>query len=165
MWWFKLVWHVKWITIQLGVGVYKLYFWWELSCLQKSLDGSFFSSWLFIMHIKVTFISAPLLLVVTNKALYCCCSISVIYCLRVKLCFIQPVCCFCFKQMFKVPLLWVVKGSYFDFGESPTTGWQGCKVKKHFHCLIIYIYLYLPCSLTPKRFAQRYISHRMFSFT
>ncbi len=38
--------------------------------------------------------------------------------------------------------------SYVSF-ESPQQ-----KVKKHFHCLIICIYLYLTCSTTPKRFAQ-----------
>ncbi len=30
----------------------------------------------------------------------------------------------------------------FWFWESPTTGWHACKVKKHFHCLIICIYYY-----------------------
>ncbi len=34
---------------------------------------------------------------------------------------------------------------------SPTTGWHACKVKKHFHFLIICIYFYLICSTTPKR--------------
>ncbi len=78
----------------------------------------FLSSWLCVMHIKVTFISAPCAacLVVTNEALYCCCSISAICCQRVNLRLIQPICCFCFMQMFKVPLLCVMKGSYFGFG-------------------------------------------------
>ncbi len=31
----------------------------------------------------------------------------------------------------------------FWFWESPTTGWHACKVKKHFHCLIICIYFFL----------------------
>ncbi len=45
----------------------------------------------------------------------------------------------------------------FWFWESPTTGWHTCKVKEHFHCLIICIYFYLTCSTTPKLFAQRLI--------
>ncbi len=45
----------------------------------------------------------------------------------------------------------------FWFWESPTTGWHACKVKKHFHCLIICIYFDLNCSTTPKRFAQQLI--------
>ncbi len=47
----------------------------------------------------------------------------------------------------KVPLLRVMKGSYFG----------ACKVKKHFHCLIICIYFDLICSMTPKLFAQWFI--------
>ncbi len=46
---------------------------------------------------------------------------------------------------FKVPLLWVMKG------------WHACKVKKHFHFLIICISFYLICSTTSKWFAQRFI--------
>ncbi len=34
----------------------------------------------------------------------------------------------------KVPLLWVMKGSYLVLESS--TGWHACKVKKHFHFLI-----------------------------
>ncbi len=30
----------------------------------------------------------------------------------------------------------------FCFWESPTKGWHACKIKKHFHCLIICIYFY-----------------------
>ncbi len=40
----------------------------------------------------------------------------------------------------------------FWFWESPTTGWHACKVKKHFYCLLICIYVYLICSTTPKSF-------------
>ncbi len=43
-----------------------------------------------------------------------------------------------FQNRFKVPLLWVMKGLSW---ESPTTGWLACKVKKHFHCLIICMFL------------------------
>ncbi len=37
----------------------------------------------------------------------------------------------------------------FWFWESPTTGWHACKIKKHFHFLIIRIYFYLICSRLP----------------
>ncbi len=43
----------------------------------------------------------------------------------------------------------------FWFWESQKTGWYACKVKKRF--LIICIYLYLICTMTPKRFAQWFI--------
>ncbi len=56
-----------------------------------------------------------------------------------------------------MPLLWVMKGSYFGFGSPQEQGGHACKVKKHFHFLIICIYFYLTCSTTPKRFAQRLI--------
>ncbi len=44
------------------------------------------------------------------------------------------------------------------FMKSPTTGWHACKVKKHFHCLIICIYFYLICSndSRPLRDANRW---------
>ncbi len=45
----------------------------------------------------------------------------------------------------------------FCFSESPTTGWDACKVKKLLHCLIICIYFYLTCTTTPKQLAQQFI--------
>ncbi len=55
----------------------------------------------------------------------------------------------------KVPLLWVMIGSYFGFGiPNNRTCMQG---QKHFHFLIICIYFYLICSTTPKRFTQWFI--------
>ncbi len=46
-------------------------------------------------------------------------------------------------RLLKVPLLWVMKGSYLGFGGPPTTGWHACKVKKCVQCLIICIH-FLP---------------------
>ncbi len=51
-----------------------------------------------------------------------------------------------------MPLSWVIKKIIFWFWESPTTGWHACKVKKHFHCLIICIYFYLAQLLTNDSF-------------
>ncbi len=42
-----------------------------------------------------------------------------------------------------------MKGSYFWFWEFPTTGWHACKVKKHFHFLIICIYFTLCAQRLP----------------
>ncbi len=60
------------------------------------------------------------------------------------------------KFIFKVPLLWVMKGSYFGFG-TPNNRLTCMQGQKHFHFLIICIYFYLICSMTPKRFVQRLI--------
>ncbi len=43
----------------------------------------------------------------------------------------------------KVPLLWVMKGSYFGFGNPQQQVDMHARSKKHFHCLIICIY-FLP---------------------
>uniref|UniRef100_A0A673GBX3 SUEL-type lectin domain-containing protein n=1 Tax=Sinocyclocheilus rhinocerous TaxID=307959 RepID=A0A673GBX3_9TELE len=49
--------------------------------------------------------------------------------------------------MIKVSLLWVYERFIFWFWESPTTGLHACKVKKHFHCLIICIFFNLILSM------------------
>ncbi len=59
-------------------------------------------------------------------------------------------------SIIKVPLLWVMKGSYFGFG-SPQQQADMHARSKNTHCLIICIYFYLTCSTTPKRFVQRLI--------
>ncbi len=61
------------------------------------------------------------------------------------------------KPWLKVPLLWVMKGSYFGFGSPQQQVDMHSSSKKHFHILIICISFYLICSTTPKRFVQRFI--------
>ncbi len=57
----------------------------------------------------------------------------------------------------KVPLIWVIKGSYFGFG-SPNNRLKCMQGQKNtFIFLIICIHFYLICSMTPKRFVQQFI--------
>ncbi len=52
----------------------------------------------------------------------------------------RSICAACFKS--RAPIMGYER-FIFWFWESPTTGWYACKVKKHFHFLIICIY-FLP---------------------
>ncbi len=47
-----------------------------------------------------------------------------------------------------MPLLWVMKSSYFGFGRPQQQVDMHARSKKYFHFLIISIYFYLICSMT-----------------
>ncbi len=60
-----------------------------------------------------------------------------------------------FASMFKVPLLWVMKGSYFGFGRYRLTCTQGQKTLSLSYNM--HLFFTLLCSTTPKRFTQWFI--------
>ncbi len=109
-------------------------------------------------------------LLVCVVCVWCCVSVCVCVCVCV-LC-VCDVCVLvwfvCVGVLFVLLCVWWfipklkcpyygLKGSYFGFGSRQQQFDMHGRWKKHFHFLIISICVYLICSMTPKRFAQRII--------